>query len=53
LEGDAIAVAFEQRPDRRRGETLTERRHDAAGDQDVYDRPDGWLLFSSDAADEL
>ena len=39
LQRDAVAVALEQRADGCGGEALAERRHDAAGDEDVLDRP--------------
>ncbi len=44
LQGDLVAVALEQRADRGGGEALAERRHDAAGDEDVLDGP-GWPGF--------
>ena len=38
LQRDLVAVAFEQGADRRGGEALAERGHDAAGDEDVLGR---------------
>jgi hypothetical protein len=37
LHGDAVAMALQQRADRRGSEALAERRHDAAGHEDVLD----------------
>ena len=36
LQRDAVAVAFEQRADRGGRQALAERRHDAAGHEDVF-----------------
>ena len=41
LQGDLVAVPFEQRADGGGGEPLAERGHDAAGDEDVLDGPGG------------
>src|SRR3954447_14332607 len=45
LQRDLVAVTFEQRADRRGGESLAERRHDAAGNEDVLDGPGVCLLL--------
>ena len=37
LERDLVAVALQQAADRGGGQALAERRHDAAGDEDVFD----------------
>ena len=38
LQGDLVAVTFEQRADRGGGQPLAERRDDAAGHEDVFHR---------------
>ena len=38
LQRDLVAVAFEQAADRRGRQALAERRHDAAGHEDVFHR---------------
>src|SRR6185436_14806341 len=41
LQRDLVAVALEERADRSGREPFAERRHDAAGDQDVFHGPAG------------